>query len=494
MKENGRITALLNSKFYPLLLFIVSFVFVTLFSRSTSFLYITEGGDPSVFKQMGLAILKGKTLFVDYFDNKGCILYFINALGLWLGNNFAIMLMQCVSLTITLIIWDKMLKLYHEGRSRFICMGIALLLLLCFYTEGDLTQEWCLPFASYPLLVYFRYIKDGRQISSLHMFLIGLCFGIITFIQINNATPFLGFIAYLWIRLLYEKKYSRFFSSFLCFFTGMTIIILACIFYFYYRAGWHGVYEMFYASFLSNFEYIKGDFENPIHYVVFYGLFLFSFLLFSIFSCRKREVLIPILISMALYVISYGKLGSIYYLMAFMPLCIVGLMVFNFSEKKRIKIALIGLSSISLTFYLSKPVHLFVNDIIMRNEKEVAIYNDFHDFIETVPEVERDSIYNYNLIHYGTSLMQHEELIQCNRVLFTSLAFRLPTLHQEEVSKPLSPPKWIMLSWNFYIPDDDAVFIMENYELKHTITYDRLYLTKPKIGRIFDISFYCRKE
>ena len=77
MKTQNRIATLVNSRFYPLLLFLASFVFVTLFSRATSFLYVFEGADPSVFKQMGLAVLRGKTLYIDYFDNKGCILYFI---------------------------------------------------------------------------------------------------------------------------------------------------------------------------------------------------------------------------------------------------------------------------------------------------------------------------------------------------------------------------------------------------------------------------------
>jgi hypothetical protein len=73
MNQQSPIERIVNSKFYSLLLFFVSFVFVTLFSRSTSFLYVFEGGDPSVFKQMGLSLLRGKTLYVDYFDNKGCI-------------------------------------------------------------------------------------------------------------------------------------------------------------------------------------------------------------------------------------------------------------------------------------------------------------------------------------------------------------------------------------------------------------------------------------
>jgi hypothetical protein len=130
MKEQSRIANIINSKYYPLLLFALSFVFVVLFSRSTSFLYVYEGFDAAIFKQMGLAVLKGKTLYIDYFDNKGCLLYFIQAFGLWLGGNLYILLMQTLSLTVTLVIWDKTIAFYRDGCFRFICTGIALFLLL----------------------------------------------------------------------------------------------------------------------------------------------------------------------------------------------------------------------------------------------------------------------------------------------------------------------------------------------------------------------------
>lgn len=70
MRNSHRIESFLNSKYHCLLLFLVSFVFVTLFSRVTSFLYVFEGADPSIFKQMGRAVLKGKIMYIDYFDNK----------------------------------------------------------------------------------------------------------------------------------------------------------------------------------------------------------------------------------------------------------------------------------------------------------------------------------------------------------------------------------------------------------------------------------------
>ena len=244
MNQQKRIVTLVNSKFYPLLLFLVSFVFVVLFSRSTSFLYVFEGADPSVFKQMGRAILKGKIIYLDYFDNKGCLLYFIHALGLWLGGDFFILLMQAVSLSVTLVIWDKILALYRNQKQRLIYLGIALFMLLCFYGAGDQTQEWCLPFISYPLLVYSRAYKTKSKIRLLQMVFMGLCFGVICFIQINNACAFMGFIAYVWIQYILKKNFRRLFQSVGCFIAGWIIITIPFILYFYIKAEWHGVYEM----------------------------------------------------------------------------------------------------------------------------------------------------------------------------------------------------------------------------------------------------------
>ena len=326
MNQQSRLGSVVNSKFYPLLLFLVSFVFVVLFSRSTSFLYVFEGADPSIFKQMGRALLKGKIMYIDYFDNKGCLLYFIHALGLWIGGDFALLLMQVLSLTATLLIWDKMLALFRNEKERVLGLGVALVLLMCFYGAGDQTQEWCLPFISYPLLIYFRAYKSKTEIRPLQMSVIGICFGVITFIQINNACAFLGFIIYIWIVYLLKKDFKKLLSSIMCFVIGWGIIGLLCVSYFYFKAGWHGVYEMVYASFLSNFEYIGIQKHRQWFYWLPYLLFVFSFICIQISVLGdEKNLFVPILISTLLFILTFGKLCNSFYLIAILPLYIIAL-------------------------------------------------------------------------------------------------------------------------------------------------------------------------
>lgn len=495
MKEQSRIANIISSKFYPLLLFFVSFVFVMLFSRSTSFLYVFEGGDPAIFKQMGLAMLRGKILYVDYFDNKGCILYFIQALGLWLGGDFFIMLMQVLSLTVTLLIWDKMLALYGDEKKRMMGLGLVLVLLLCFYQDGDLTEEWCLPFASYPLLVYFQSLKSGKAISPIRMFIIGLCFGIITFIRINNAAPFLGFLAWYWIQLLVDKDFKKLFCNLILFFAGFLIVATICVLYFYLKAGWQGVDEMIYATFLSNFDYMGVKGKHKIPPLILYFLFISLCILQQIFNSHKdNPILIPSLISYGLFIISFGTRCFTHYLMALLPLLVVLLMTTKPKQKKEKKPLLIALSLIAILFYLPIPLALAVNDLVLKNDKYSVIYEDFHHCIEDIPAIERDSIYNYNLYGNGAALMQHEKLLQCNKVFFSSFAFRYKRLYKEEHEKAINPPKWIMISWERYFEKDDAYFILNNYDLHCEFCHDRMYLNKPKIGQKFQVYLYRRRD
>lgn len=494
MREQSRIETLVNSKLYPLLLFVVSFVFVVLFSRSTSFLYVFEGGDPAIFKQMGLALLRGKTLYVDYFDNKGCILYFIQALGLWLGGDFFILLMQAISLTITLIIWDKMLALYQNERNRFICLGIALVLLLCFYQDGDLSEEWCLPFASYPLLVYFHALKSDKEIRPIDWFIFGLCFGIIAFIRINNAVPFLGFVIYLLFVYLIRKDFRKFFRNLAFFIVGTSFIASVCILYFYIIADWRGVDEMIYATFISNFEYLGTTVKRKLFLYVFYYLFLGLCIIQQILnSSKEKNILIPSLLSYGLFIVTFGSKCYTHYLMALLPLLMVMLMTIDYRHQKKNNLTIV-IVIIAVLFYLPVPIALSINDLLLKNDKYSIIYDDFHHCIEQIPETELDSIYNYNLYGFGAGLMQHEKLIQCNKVFFSAFAFKNNRLHDEEIEKNNYPPKWILVSWNRKHSKRDAYIIHHYYDLYCDFPCDRIYLKKPKIGKYFHVYLYRRKD
>ena len=91
-------------------------------------------------------------------------------------------------------------------------------------------------------------------------------------------------------------------------------------------------------------------------------------------------------------------------------------------------------------------------------------------------------------------MMQHEGLLQCNRVLYSPLAFHLPTLHNEEVSKPFIMPKWVLLSGDKLLYQDDVSFILENYDLIDYFYHNTQYIDGLNIGEVSTVCFYCRKD
>ena len=148
----------------------------------------------------------------------------------------------------------------------------------------------------------------------------------------------------------------------------------------------------------------------------------------------------------------------------------------------------------SFCFYLPIPLALTINDLILKNDKYSVIYDSFHQCLENIPENERDSIYNYNLLGNGAGMMQHEGLLQCNRVFFSRFAFEMPTLHEEEIAKPLVPSKWLMVAWEYYYTNADANFILDHYDEICSFKHDRVYCKKPLIGNQIIVYIYRRKD
>ena len=274
---------------------------------------------------------------------------------------------------------------------------------------------------------------------------------------------------------------------------GFLVIVCSVLLYFYLKAGWYGVNEMMYATFFSNLEYMNHILYRDIDYILPYILFLIALSSASIINSYKdNDIMIPTIISLVLFILTNGTHCNFYYLLALLPLCIVLLMTFDQKKHQKIKLILCFFALCEISTNFNFQMYLFVNDAILGKEKERKVYEDFHHCFEQIPVQERDSVYNYNLHYYGTGLMQHEGYIQCNRVLFTSLAFILPTLWKEEISKPFVAPKWIMLTFDEQYLDEDVEFVLENYELSCSFHYD--YYEKPKISDGFDVHLYRRKD
>lgn len=482
-----------ESRWYYCFLALISFVFVLLFSRTTSPFYAYVGYDAAIFKQMGMAILKGKTIYLDYFDNKGCLLYFLHALCLWLGGDFVILIFQAISLTVSLILLDKIILFYKGGKSRFYILLAGLVLLLCFYEGGDLTEEWSLPFICYPLYKFLKSYKDGKNLIAKDLYFIGLCFGVIAFLRINNAVPFCGFLLCLFVGYLLKKQWKELIINALAFCSGILTIAIPCFLYFYLKAGAEGVYWMVYGTFLSGFEYLAISFNVQVMVYLCYFLVVSLFLLVQIISLKKEKlILIPIIISYILFVIGFGTKCLEHYQIVMIPLYVLCILTIDFSFNFYKKLAL-GLISIVLLMFLVRPFGFLFVEAIAGNDNFAKVNSDFHDIVKDMPELEIDSIYNYNTDLAGCGLLYSEKAIQCNKVLYPTLSFMLNILKDDRKSLEEERPLWIMICHGMVVTSE-MPYIQENYEQRYVLHYDTKYLKNLQgFGMEKDIYFFRRK-
>ena len=91
---------------YTFILLLVSFIFVTLFSYSTSPLYgnICNHPDSAIFQIIGKYWVDGALPYSDLWDLKGPYIFFVDAIGYFLLDSYVgIYIIQIVNIWITLI-------------------------------------------------------------------------------------------------------------------------------------------------------------------------------------------------------------------------------------------------------------------------------------------------------------------------------------------------------------------------------------------------------
>ena len=202
----------------------------------------------------------GAVPYVDLFDHKGPVLFFLEAFG-WLimPNSFGSFLIQWIFMSVNLILIFKMGRLFLNKKWSWVPICFFLLILASTLEGGNLTEELSLPFLFFPLFLVMKYFKETLTGSGKHpplyAFVYGICFTIIVFIRLNNAVLIGAIILVVMIHLFTNKSYLNFFHNVVAFLAGSLITFAAISSYFIIN---HAFGDMIYATFLFNMKYAGG--------------------------------------------------------------------------------------------------------------------------------------------------------------------------------------------------------------------------------------------
>lgn len=458
-------------------LFFLAIFFVLTNSDSTSpWINARWCLDSGIFQYMGYIVTQGKIPYTDFFDHKGLVLYFINALGILISKQWGVLFLQIVNMTLLLGVWYYGLITIKNKIIRLSIIPISLICLYPYYSYGNLTEEWSLLFISYPIMRYIRNVEIGRShFTNKELFTIGLCVGIITMIRMNNVAPLLGILICCALIAVRNKEYAYLSRSFSLIFLGWLVPIVICMMYMLFFGGLQGLKDMLFANLLFNIEYNQNHGAPPydIEYVKFIYKTLLPIPFVLLFCYKKSSYLFPLLIGYFITLITIGKVHHYHYLIVFLPLIVFAIGIVKDKFRLLLMLCLIILNA--KTLYSQFSIEHFY---LPTENTSVKIGK----LIKDLPKEERNCIWSYN----GAFLLKEyirNDFIQCNRMFLSwqiDVSENLKTTECNKITK--EHPKYIILAkykeeWMINSSrncgeEKDRNFILKNYNVISSVFFN----------------------
>ena len=464
----------------------VALLFTFLFSTTTSPLYegwrFWYGGDSAIFQEMGYCILYGRTPYVDFFDHKGPLLFFPQALGLLINRHWGIMFLQTILLSLSLIFWYKTIKLFESKQVKtYSILFFILFILFTYYQRGNTSEEWCLPAISASIYLFFKRQQDNKNTNIGDWFFYGLCIGYIFMIRANSSAPIVGLLCYYLFEQLKEKQYTQI-AKCLCILLCSILSFIGIITILFYIAyGKNATSEMLYGTFVFNILYLNAPIGKPTFLQILkFILPIVIFISVILFSIRHHptQITIPLITAIIITMLSCGTRCFEHYIIIFIPLFSVSIsLIGEFKLKEFIQTSIL----LFICFITVKPTLSCLITRFFYEKDESSFTYKFHNFILSMPENEKGSIYNYNAsipVYYFVN----DQLLQYSRIAFPAHYTVSPRLVQFELHNRIyqKKPKWIIVKEGFSFTQNDSSFINENYYIADTIEdrYTKAYCFK----------------
>lgn len=455
----------------------ISSIFLLLFSAYTTPLTNYYGYDSTVFMIIGKGLLNGQVPYLDLFDHKGPYLFFIQAMGQFLGNGkTGIFILQVINLTIISNLIFLLSKAFLKTNLAFINYLFFLLLFCGTIGEGNLTEEWSLIFILVPLFLLTKHFSKNKQKHPLkYSFIYGLCLGIVVLIRVNNTAIIAGSILGLMLSFIFEKKYSETAKNISSLMIGLIISIIPIYLYYSYH---NALSDMINGTFVFNFKYLSAASEKQnIHQIAtnFIKLFPLLILCLAIYLYDKKNqsklsfIVIPSAIITFLFFIK-GHSFNHYFTVTLPLVTILSAILLSLNKTSFTKKILL-LFFIFIPFSWSAARNVGKNILLSCLQKENQYYAEAEFVINTIPTTERNSVWTFGSYNMFSDLRAifANDIIPCYKYFYLQ-----PILNKQDnnIQKEIllmmdkNPPKWI-INDKYRYKDFNALFqiIDDKYEL-----------------------------
>ncbi len=240
------------------LLFVFSVVFVTVFSYSTSFLYqYPYISDSHIFQVIGRDWTEGYLPYKDLFDNKGPILYGVNAIGYWLtGNQTGVYILQILFFFATSVLTFKLMRLGFRCLHAFILTVVLLFGLAYGYNSGNNAIEYAMPFIVASFYLFYKWL-EREEASGRHplgsSFFYGLTLGVCVMTRVVNGLGPFVIVVCLILYWAIRRQWKTLCCNLLMVFVGLLVVCIPFVVYF---ASHHALRDMYFSMVESNLFFL----------------------------------------------------------------------------------------------------------------------------------------------------------------------------------------------------------------------------------------------
>jgi hypothetical protein len=172
-------------------------------------LYQFPNRDSGIFMYTGDQILKGKLLYLDIWDSKGPLIFYINAFALWLGHGsrWGVWGMEFTFLFLSALIGFNLMKKLWGLIPAIIGTLVWLSAFNNVARGGNFTEEYSLLFGF--LAIYMFWLSSQNQQNIVYPFLIGVTLALSFLLRANNIGVQLSIILVIIISGFLDKNHRQ---------------------------------------------------------------------------------------------------------------------------------------------------------------------------------------------------------------------------------------------------------------------------------------------
>lgn len=314
-----------------LLLGLFAVVLITLFS-ACSFIYpLNPWDDANVYMTIGNGMLAGRELYVDIFDHKGPILFFLHEIAAMMSRNsfVGIYLFELLCCFVYLLYSLRTMRLFSTSSLTLplTCLLGVVTYSSDFFSYGDSVEEFSLPILAHALYYMLRFVKEDRMPSPVHSVLMGVGLGMILWMKFNilffyiGGTMALAVIAWRHSRLPELGRVVLYVSA------GVGLATLPVFVYFAVHGTLDALFDAYFMVNIFKYHGVSSNGEPDFWWFPLVKLAIWAVLMIPVLLLRERwEVKLVLLGTYGLLVFSFATMTVQFYyfllLFAFFPVLI----------------------------------------------------------------------------------------------------------------------------------------------------------------------------